>query len=172
MIEVATILYGIKTFGEALVGISGAWGLAKKGRDGYQANQIQQMLDALKLVYFPPDKTLSVLQKALVHDPETAKEAAWILQQYDRTAHEVNDALHALHPGGGFLEPDLPIAALQAMNQIVYGKISLRRELRGILDVLARGQPYDSNTIAQIVVAIEKLNDTVNALDKSLREQL
>lgn len=153
---------------DAIAGIAEKIAAALKGR---RDAQLEDAVDTLRLIYFPPDGILHLL-KAIESGAEPSKDQVRdALINFNDREPQVARALERLDQKQLLKKWGIPIKYARTLDLVRMGKISLRASIQG--EINRYGQPRqrpDRAVIRKLVARIERLNAEIENAELALLE--
>jgi hypothetical protein len=126
-----------------------------------------EICKALRTIYFMPKGVLSLLKEAERGDKLSPERIEQALTDFNDREWKVQDALHAINFDRLVKELGMTLRTSQVLEQIRYGKMSLRQDIQNEVNYYGRrGNKPDQEKIRALIDSIEAINAQIEDIER------
>lgn len=158
---------------EALKGAKELADFAKIEASGRRAarreRNIQELIEALRLIYFSPRGVIKLLEEIVQGRIPTEQQIAMILPNFNDHEFNVHRMLRRLDPDDGHIQGALTLRAERVLREISYGKSGVRSKVKDLLnEALTLGTPVSEHDAIALLNEIRALNQAIESAEEAL----
>lgn len=147
---------------------------ASDRRSTRRVREVQELIEALRLIYFSPRGVIKLLEDIADGSNPTEEQIAMILPNFNDYEFRVSRMLERIAPGEQRVQGDLTLRAERVLREISYGKAGVRSKVKDLLnEALTLGEPVsrqDASTLrGEILLLNTAIEDAEEALVSTIR---
>jgi hypothetical protein len=137
--------------------------------DAQRFRTIQEIVEALRLIYFSPRGVTALLSQLAEGRSPSEDQISMILPAFNDYEFRVVHMLGRLDPENPPLRGGLTLRAERVLREISYGKSTLREKVKGLLnEALTLGRPVSRDDAWNLLEEINSLNQAIEEAEEAL----
>jgi hypothetical protein len=142
---------------------------ASSKRQNYQRREIQELIEALRMIYFSPRGVITLLNQISDGSQPSEEQIAMILPEFNDYEFRVHRMLSRIAPEHGEVRGRLTLRAQRVLREISYGKQGIRGKVKGLLnEALTVGRPVSRADATKLRDEIVELNTAIENAEEAL----
>ena len=134
-----------------------------------RARQTQEIVEALRLIYFSPRGVIKLLDGIAEGNNPTEDQISMILPEFNDYEFRVRRMLNMIDPPNGHVQGGLTLKAERVLREISYGKSGVRSKVKDLLnEALTLGVPVSKQDAMALRDEIVALNVAIEEAEIAL----
>ncbi|WP_333585996.1 hypothetical protein [Phenylobacterium sp.] len=127
-----------------------------------------EIVGALRKIYFTPDGVLSLLEKIANGEDVSVEEVERRLPQFNDRQWHVARALETLNFDKLSSRREVSLRRAEHLNQVRYGKVNIRADIQRLLNYpLTHNKRIKADKAAELLAKVRELNDQIGQLEEA-----